>query len=75
VAEATELATRLGDLPRHAVAAARRLINAPLEAAAAAQLDACSAAETECFDSEEHRSRLDELIQKVAEPARATDRQ
>lgn len=66
VPTAIELAGRLAALPAQATRQARRLLNSPLEAVAADLLDACSAAETTCFDSDEHRDRLAELITRTA---------
>jgi enoyl-CoA hydratase len=66
VLDAIELAQRLAALPAQAVRQTRRLLNAPLEAAAEGLLDDCSAAEIACFDSDEHRNRLDDLIVRIA---------
>ncbi|HVY11645.1 MAG TPA: enoyl-CoA hydratase-related protein [Mycobacteriales bacterium] len=66
VPAAVELARRLAALPAQATQQARRLLNSQLELAAAGLLDACSTAETTCFDSDEHRERLAELIARTA---------
>jgi enoyl-CoA hydratase len=74
MAEATDLARRLASQPRQAVRETRRLLNAPLEAAASLVLDQCTAAESECFDSAEHRAKLEELVRRVESRDAASQR-
>jgi enoyl-CoA hydratase len=65
LAEALQLAKRLGELPAHAVQQARRLLNSHIDRAAAILPD-CARAESECFDTEEHRVLLERLSARVA---------
>jgi enoyl-CoA hydratase len=60
VPAAVDLAHRLAALPQHAVQEARRLLNSHIERAAPV-LAECARAESECFDTEEHRAALDRL--------------
>ena len=57
---ALELAHRLAALPQHSVREARRLLNSHIERAAP-MLSECARAESECFETEEHRAALDRL--------------
>ena len=61
---ALALARRLAKLPGHAAREARRLLNHPLRLAAGL-LEESTRAESECFDTAEHRERLDELSRRV----------
>jgi enoyl-CoA hydratase/carnithine racemase len=63
--ESMRLAHRLAKLPRQAAAQARRLLNYPVEQAAAL-LDASSRAESELFDTPEHRALVEQLSRRVA---------
>lgn len=65
LAEALQLAKRLGELPAHAVRQARQLLNSHIDRAAAILPD-CARAESECFDTEEHRVLLERLSARVA---------
>ena len=65
LAEAMELAERLGALPPQAVRQARQLLNSHIDRAAAI-LPHCARAESECFDTEEHRVLLERLSARVA---------
>jgi enoyl-CoA hydratase len=65
VAAALELAHRLAALPPHAVREARRLLNSHIERAAPV-LSECARAESECFETEEHRAALDRLSVRLA---------
>jgi enoyl-CoA hydratase len=65
VAEALGLAGRLAALPPQAVRHARRLLNSHLERAAVI-LEDCARAESECFDTEEHRVLLERLSTRVS---------
>jgi enoyl-CoA hydratase len=67
---AIDLAHRLAALPAQAVREARRLLNSHIERAAPV-LSECARAESECFDSDEHRAELDRLsVRFAARPAR-----
>jgi enoyl-CoA hydratase len=63
--EATGLADRLAALPPQAVRLTRQLLNSHIEKAATILRD-CADAESECFDTEEHRVLLDALRARVA---------
>jgi enoyl-CoA hydratase len=65
VAVAIDLARRLGRLPQHAVREARRLLNSHIERAAPV-LAECARAESECFDTEDHRAALERLSVRLA---------
>jgi len=65
LAEALQLAKRLGALPAQAVRQARQLLNSHIDRAAAILPD-CARAESECFDTEEHRVLLERLSARVA---------
>ena len=60
VPAALDLARRLATLPPHAVREARRLLNSHVERAAPV-LSECARAESECFETDEHRAALDRL--------------
>lgn len=60
VAVALDLAHRLAALPPHAVREVRRLLNSHIERAAPV-LSECARAESECFDTDDHRAALDRL--------------
>ncbi len=62
---ALDLARRLAALPQHAVREARRLLNSHIERAAPV-LSECARAESECFDTEEHRAALQRLSLRLA---------
>jgi enoyl-CoA hydratase len=63
--EAMGLAHRLAKLPPQAVREARRLLNHPL-GQVAPMLDECAKAESELFDTPEHRTLVERLSRKVA---------
>lgn len=63
--EALQLADRLAALPPQAVRQARRLLNFHIDRVAAL-LPHCASAESDCFDTEEHRVRLEQLSARVA---------
>jgi enoyl-CoA hydratase len=63
--EALQLAERLGSLPPHAVRQTRELLNFHIDRLAALLPD-CARAESECFDTEEHRVLLERLSARVA---------
>ncbi|MDT5146294.1 MAG: enoyl-CoA hydratase [Mycobacterium sp.] len=63
--EALGLAGRLAELPPQAVQQARRLLNTHIDGAAVI-LEDCARAESECFDTEEHRVLLERLSARVA---------
>jgi enoyl-CoA hydratase len=63
--EALGLAKCLAALPAQAVREARRLLNAHIDRAAVT-LEDCARAESECFDTEEHRVLLERLSTRVA---------
>jgi len=65
VAAALDVARRLADLPAHAVREARRLLNFHIERAAPV-LSECARAESECFETDEHRAALDRLSVRLA---------
>jgi enoyl-CoA hydratase len=65
LAEALQLAKRLSALPPQAVKQARRLLNSHIDRAAVILAD-CARAESECFDTEEHRLLLERLSARVA---------
>ena len=65
VAAALDLARRLAALPPRAVREARRLLNSHIERAAPV-LSACARAESECFETDEHRAALDRLSVRLA---------
>jgi enoyl-CoA hydratase len=71
--ESMRLAHRLAKLPRQAAAQARRLLNYPVEQAAAL-LDASSRAESELFDTPEHRALVEQLSHQVTAGPRAEQR-
>jgi enoyl-CoA hydratase/carnithine racemase len=60
-----QLARRLATLPPHAVREARRLLNSHIERAAPV-LSECARAESECFETDEHRAALDRLSVRLA---------
>jgi enoyl-CoA hydratase len=68
--QALRLAHRLAEQPPHAVRQAKRLLNHPLRTAVGL-LEESRRVETECFDTEEHRRRLDELSARVTAKAKA----
>ena len=59
------LAHRLAALPPHAVREARRLLNSHIERAGPV-LSECARAESECFETDEHRAALDRLSVRLA---------
>ncbi|KKC06158.1 MULTISPECIES: enoyl-CoA hydratase/isomerase family protein [Mycobacterium] len=63
--EALQLAERLAALPPRAVQQARQLLNFHIDRVAAI-LPHCARAESECFDTEEHRVLLERLSARVA---------
>jgi enoyl-CoA hydratase len=63
--EALRLAKRLSALPPQAVRQARQLLNFHVDQLAAL-LPQCSRAESDCFDTEEHRVLLERLSARVA---------
>jgi enoyl-CoA hydratase len=63
--EALALAGRLAALPPQAVRGARRLLNSHIDRAAGI-LEDCARAESDCFDTEEHRVQLEKLSARVA---------
>jgi enoyl-CoA hydratase len=63
--EAMRLAHRLAKLPPQAVRETRRLLNLPVEQAAA-MLDDCFRAESELFDTPEHHVLVDRLSRRLA---------
>jgi enoyl-CoA hydratase len=63
--EALQLAKRLSALPAQAVQQARQLLNFHIDRVAAI-LPHCARAESECFDTEEHRVLLERLSVRVA---------
>jgi enoyl-CoA hydratase len=65
LSEALALAARLAALPPQAVRQARRLLNSHIDRAAVI-LEDCARAESECFDTEEHRVLLERLSARVA---------
>ncbi len=65
VAVALDLARRLAALPPHAVRETRRLLNSHIERAAPV-LSECARAESECFETDEHRAALDRLSARLA---------
>src|ERR1700761_4832379 len=66
---ALDLARRLASLPPRAVREARRLLNSHIERAAPV-LAECALAESECFDTEDHRAALERLsVRLAARPA------
>jgi enoyl-CoA hydratase len=65
VPAALDVARRLADLPGHAVREARRLLNYHIERAAPV-LSECARAESDCFDTDEHRAALDRLSARLA---------
>jgi enoyl-CoA hydratase len=65
VAEALDLARRLAALPPHAAREARRLLNSHIERVAPLLSD-CARAESECFETDEHRAALDRLSVRLA---------
>jgi enoyl-CoA hydratase len=71
--ESMQLAHRLAKLPREAVAQARRLLNYPIEQAAAL-LDDCSRTESELFDTPEHRALVERFSRRMAAGLRAEQR-
>ena len=65
VPTALDLGRRLAALPQHAVREARRLLNSHIERAAPV-LSECARAESECFETDEHRAALDRLSLRLA---------
>jgi enoyl-CoA hydratase len=65
VAAALDLAHQLAALPQHSVREARRLLNSHIERAAP-MLSECARAESECFETDEHRAALDRLSATLA---------
>jgi enoyl-CoA hydratase len=65
LSEALALAARLAALPPQAVRQARRLLNSHIDRAAVI-LEDCARAESECFDTDEHRVLLERLSARVA---------
>ncbi|WP_269199318.1 enoyl-CoA hydratase/isomerase family protein [Mycobacterium avium] len=63
--EALQLAKRLSALPPQAVRQTRQLLNFHIDQVAAI-LPQCARAESECFDTEEHRMLLERLSARVA---------
>jgi enoyl-CoA hydratase len=63
--EALALANRLAALPPQAVRQARRLLNSHIDRAAVI-LEDCAQAESDCFDTEEHRVQLERLSARIA---------
>jgi enoyl-CoA hydratase len=63
--EALRLANRLAALPPQAVRQARQLLNFHIDRVAPL-LPRCARAESECFDTEEHRVLLERLSARVA---------
>ncbi|HEY0808325.1 MAG TPA: enoyl-CoA hydratase/isomerase family protein [Pseudonocardiaceae bacterium] len=68
--EAMRLAQRLAALPPHATRQARRLLNTQMIWGARI-LHQCARAESQCFDTEEHRVLLDDLSRRVTTAPRA----
>jgi enoyl-CoA hydratase/carnithine racemase len=71
MAEALTLAVRLAELPPQAVRQARRLLNSHIDRAAVI-LEDCARAESDCFDTEEHRVLLERLSARVAAKSAGT---
>jgi enoyl-CoA hydratase len=70
LAAALDVARRLAVLPPHAAREARRLLNSHIERAAPV-LSECARAESQCFETDEHRAALDRLsVQLAARPPR-----
>ncbi|WP_232066707.1 enoyl-CoA hydratase/isomerase family protein [Mycobacterium parmense] len=69
--EAMQLAKRLAALPRHAVQQTRQLLNFHIDRVAAL-LPHCARAESECFDTEEHRLLLERLSARAAAKSSGT---
>jgi enoyl-CoA hydratase len=65
VAAALGLAHRLAALPRHSAREARRLLNSHIERAAPV-LAECARAESDCFETDEHRAALERLSERLA---------
>jgi enoyl-CoA hydratase len=65
MAAALDLARRLATLPAQSVREARRLLNSHIERAAPV-LPECARAESECFETDEHRAALDRLSVRLA---------
>jgi enoyl-CoA hydratase len=65
VTAALDLARRLAALPPHAAREARRLLNSHIERVAPV-LSECARAESECFETDEHRAALDRLSVRLA---------
>jgi enoyl-CoA hydratase len=65
VPAALDLARRLASLPPRAVREARRLLNSHIERAAPV-LSECARAESDCFETDEHRAALDRLSLRLA---------
>jgi enoyl-CoA hydratase len=65
VAAALDLARRLAALPQVSVREARRLLNMHIERAAPV-LSECARAESDCFETDEHRAALDRLSARLA---------
>jgi enoyl-CoA hydratase len=65
VEEALQLAKRLSALPPQAVQQTRQLLNFHIDRVAAL-LPQCAHAESECFDTEEHRVLLEQLSARLA---------
>jgi enoyl-CoA hydratase len=71
LAEALGLAGRLATLPPQAVRNARRLLNSHIDRAAVI-LEDCARAESECFDTEEHRELLERLSNRLSDKTAGT---
>jgi enoyl-CoA hydratase len=70
VPTALDLGRRLAALPQRVVWEARRLLNSHIERAAPL-LSECARAESECFETDDHRAALDRLsMQLAARPPR-----
>jgi len=73
LAEAMSLAHRLAELPAAAVRETRRLLNLQVEQAAV-MLEECSRAESNLFDTPEHRLLVERLSRRLASGKRAQAR-
>jgi enoyl-CoA hydratase len=65
ITAALDLARRLATLPPHAARQVRRLLNSHIERVAPV-LSECARAESECFETDEHRAALDRLSVRLA---------
>jgi enoyl-CoA hydratase len=63
--EARALAARIAALPRPAVRGTKRALNAHITQWAAPVLDDALAAESACFDTDEHRRAVDALLRRT----------